>query len=57
MITELKLHLTDSTFKEAAGIKDNIIVQIKDCPALIDLVIVDMPEDSIAPFIHGRSFL
>ena len=30
---------------------------IKGCPALIDLVIVDMPEDSTAPIILGRLFL
>ena len=29
----------------------------KGCPALIDLVIVDMPEDPIAPIILGRPFL
>jgi hypothetical protein len=51
------LHLADSTYKQAAGIKDNIVVQIKNCPALIDLVIVDMPEDPIAPIILGRPFL
>ena len=56
-ITELKLHLADSTFKQAMGIKENIVVQIKGCPALIDLVIVDMPKDSIAPIILGRPFL
>ena len=32
-------------------------MQIKGCPALIDLVIVDMPEDAIAPIILGRPFL
>jgi hypothetical protein len=51
------LHLADSTYKQAVGIKDNIVVQIKNCPALIDLVIVDMPEDPIAPIILGRPFL
>ena len=51
------MHLVDSTYKQAAGIKENIVVQIKDSPALIDLVIVDMPEDAIAPIILGRPFL
>ena len=55
-ITELKLHLADSTYKKAAGIQENIVVQIKDCPALIDLVVVDMREDPIAPIILGRPF-
>ena len=27
-ITELKLHLADSTFKQAVGIKENVVVQI-----------------------------
>ncbi|MBI0385488.1 retroviral-like aspartic protease, partial [Streptomyces albiflaviniger] len=49
--TKLKLHLADSTFKQVVGIKENIVVQIKGCPTLIDLVIVDMPEDPIAPII------
>jgi hypothetical protein len=56
-ITELKLHLADSTYKQAVGIKHNVLVQIKWCPALIEFVIVDMPEDVIAPIILGRPFL
>jgi hypothetical protein len=32
MVTELKLHLANSTFKQAVGIKENTGVQIKDCP-------------------------
>ena len=56
-ITELKLHLADSTFKQAVGIKENIVLQIKESPTLHDLVIVDMPEDPIAPIILGKSFL
>ena len=55
-MTELKLHLVDSTHKQAAGIKENIVVQIKDCPTLIDLVVVDMHEDPITPIIQiGRA--
>jgi hypothetical protein len=30
MVTELKLHLADSTFKQAVGIKENTGVQVKD---------------------------
>lgn len=56
-MTKLKLHLADSTYKQATGIKENIVVGIKDCPALIDLVVVDMREDPIAPTILGRPFL
>ena len=56
-ITELTLHLADSTFKQAIGIRQNIVVQIKGFPALIDFVIVDMPEDPVAPIILGRPFL
>ena len=32
-------------------------MQIIGSPTLLDLVIVDMPEDSIAPIILGRPFL
>jgi hypothetical protein len=40
------------------GIKGNIDVNIKGCPpALIDLVIVDMPEEFNAYVILGRPFL
>ena len=39
------------------GIKENVIVQVKGCPSLIDLIIVDMPEDPIALIILGRPFL
>ena len=56
-MTELKLHLADSTYKQADGIKENIVVQNKDSPTLIDLVVVDMCEDPIAPIILGRPFL
>ena len=56
-ITELKLHLADSTYKQAVGIKENIVVNIKGCPTLIDLVNVDMPKDPISPIILGRPFL
>ena len=55
--TEIRLHLVDSTYRQAVGIKDNIVVEIKGCPTLIDLVIVDMPEDPTAPIILERSFL
>jgi hypothetical protein len=56
-VTELKLHLADSTYKQAVGIKENIDVNIKECPVLIDLVIVDMSEDPITPIILHRAFL
>jgi hypothetical protein len=56
-ITKLKIHLVDSTYKQVVGIKHNVLVQIKRCPTLIDFVIVDMPEDAIAPIILGRPFL
>jgi hypothetical protein len=42
-VDELKLHLDDSTYKQVAGIKENIVVDNKGCPTLCDLVIVDMP--------------
>jgi hypothetical protein len=45
MNTKLKLHLADSTYKQAVGINENIVVKVKDCPAVIDLVIVYMNED------------
>jgi hypothetical protein len=57
MVTELKLHLADSTFKQAVCTKENTGVQIKDCPALINLVIGYMPQDPIALIILGWPFL
>jgi hypothetical protein len=48
MVTELKLHLADSTYKQAVGIKENIVVKVKYCLA---------PEDPLAPIILGRPFL
>ena len=32
-------------------------MHIKGCPTLLDLIIVEMPEDPIAPIILGRPFL
>jgi hypothetical protein len=55
--TELRLHLAYSTYRQVVGIKDNVVVEIKGCPALIDGVIVDIHEDPIAPIILGRPFL
>ena len=51
------MHLADSTYKQAIGIKENTLVYIKGCPALINFVIVDMPKDTVAPIILGRPFL
>jgi hypothetical protein len=56
-LTELKLHLVDSTYKQAIDIKENIVVNVKGCSALIDLVVVDMLEDVNVPTILGRPFL
>jgi hypothetical protein len=55
--TEPRLHFEDSTYKQVVGVKENIVVEIKGCRVLIDLVIVDMPKDPTYPIILGRSFL
>jgi hypothetical protein len=47
----------DSTYKQAVGIKENIVVNVKVCPIFIDLVVVDIPGDVNAPIILGRPFL
>ena len=39
--TEIKLNMANSTFTQAVGIKHGVIIQINDCPVMIDLVIVD----------------
>jgi hypothetical protein len=58
-VTELKLYLTDSTYKQVVGIKHkhNVLVQVKGCHALIDRVVADIPKYSIAPIILGIPFL
>jgi hypothetical protein len=55
--SEIKLNMTKSTFTQEVGIKDGVIIQINYCPVMIDLVIADMPEVSIAPIILARPFL
>uniref|UniRef100_A0A8R7QMN2 Aspartic peptidase DDI1-type domain-containing protein n=1 Tax=Triticum urartu TaxID=4572 RepID=A0A8R7QMN2_TRIUA len=55
--TEIIFNMANSTFTRAVGIKHGVIVPINDCLVMIDLVIVDMPEDPIAPIILGRHFL
>ena len=55
--TEIIFNMANSTFTRAVGIKHGVIVQISDYPVMIDLVIVDMPGDPIAPIILGRPFL
>ena len=44
--TGSRLNMSNSTFTQAIGIKHGVIVQINDCPVMIDLVI-DMPKDPI----------
>lgn len=56
-MSEIKLNMGDSTYTQTVGIKHGVIIQLYGCPATIDLVIVDMPEDHIAPIILGRSFI
>jgi hypothetical protein len=56
-LTKLKLHLADSTYKQSVGIEENIVVNVKGCLALIDLVVVDILEDVNVPIIRGRPFL
>jgi hypothetical protein len=56
-LTKLKLQLADSTYKQAVGIKENIVDNVKGCPALIDLVVVDMSQDANAHIILGKPFL
>jgi hypothetical protein len=55
--TELRLHLADSTYRQAVCIKDNIVVEIKGCLPIVDLFIVDMPEYPIAHIFSVRPFL
>uniref|UniRef100_A0A8R7JZA6 Aspartic peptidase DDI1-type domain-containing protein n=1 Tax=Triticum urartu TaxID=4572 RepID=A0A8R7JZA6_TRIUA len=55
--TKIILNMANSTFTQAVGIKHGVMVKINDCAVMIDLVIVDMPEDPIAPIILGRPFL
>ena len=54
---EIILNMANSSFTQAVGIKHGVVIQINDCPVMIDLVTVDMPEDPIAPIILGRPFL
>ena len=55
--TEIGLNMGNSTFTQEVGIKHGVIIQINDCLIMIGLVIVDMPEDPVAPIILGRPFL
>lgn len=49
--------MDNSIFTQVVGIKHGVIIQINDCHDMIDLIIVDMPEDPIASIILGRPFL
>jgi hypothetical protein len=57
VISEMKLNMADSTYTQVVGIKHGVIIQVYGCTAIIDLAIVDMPEDHIVPIILGRPFL
>ena len=46
--------MVNSIFTQPVGINHGVIIQINDCPIIIELVIVDMPEDPIAHIILGR---
>jgi hypothetical protein len=57
VVSKIEYNMPNSTYTQAVGIKHSIVVQINGCPALIDLVIVEMPEDPVSPIILGRPFL
>ena len=40
------------TFTQEIGIKHGVVIQINGCLVMIDLVIVDMHGDLIAPIIY-----
>ncbi|GKE87261.1 DNA-directed DNA polymerase [Tanacetum coccineum] len=53
----MSLKLADRSIQYARGIIENVLIKVDKFVLLIDLVILDMPEDSIVPIILGRPFL
>lgn len=56
LISEIKLNMADSTYKQPTVVKENVVVKINGCHALIDLVIVGIHVDHVAPIILGRPY-
>ncbi|GJR91138.1 ribonuclease H-like domain-containing protein [Tanacetum coccineum] len=55
--TRLTIELVDRTIKHPRGIAENVRVRIGKFTFLIDVIILDIPEDDDVPLILGRPFL
>ncbi|GJR97973.1 hypothetical protein Tco_0270147 [Tanacetum coccineum] len=55
--TKLTVELADRTVKHPTGIAENILVGIGKFVFLVDIIILDMPEDVKVPLILERPFL
>lgn len=55
--TDMTIRLANRTFKMPYGVLHNVHILIGSFIYPIDLVVMDMPQDSFCPIIFGRSFL
>ncbi|GJR37938.1 DNA-directed DNA polymerase [Tanacetum coccineum] len=55
--TRMSLELADRSIQYPRGIIENVLIKVDKFVLPIDIVILDMPEDSKVPIILGRPFL
>ena len=55
--TPMRIEFTNTYFSNAIGVKEDVIIMLKDCVVPIDFYVIDMPEDAYVPIILGRPFL
>nr|GEV99548.1 reverse transcriptase domain-containing protein [Tanacetum cinerariifolium] len=55
--TRISLELADRSIQYRRGIIENVLINVDKFVLPIDLIILDMPEDSRVPIILGRPFL
>ncbi|GKA24358.1 reverse transcriptase domain-containing protein [Tanacetum coccineum] len=55
--TKMSVRLANRSFQHPFGITENMLVEVRKFTFLVDLVILEMEEDSKVPLILGRPFL
>ena len=53
----MHIEFANASFSKAIGVKEDIIVMLKDCHVHVDLYVIDMPKDAHVPIILGRPLL
>ena len=53
-MTQMCIEFANAFVSKAIGVKEGVIVMLKDCPMPVNFYVIDMPEDAHVPIILGR---